>query len=139
MCLLSIYFNDIVTEIPCSSVQKSLKNYIESVRFMGENRKKPPAKSPKARENQLINLAMKLAEQQLMDGSATSQVVVHFLKLATTKEQLENEKLKADLKVAEAKIKHMESQSMANELFEKALKAFSTYAGSKEETNDEDY
>lgn len=106
---------------------------------MGENRKKPPAKSPKARENQLINLAMKLAEQQLMDGSATSQVVVHFLKLATTKEQLENEKLKADLKVAEAKIKHMESQSMANELFEKALKAFSTYAGSKEETNDEDY
>ena len=46
-----------------------------------ETRKIRPALSPEARENQLIDLAVNLAEQQLLDGTASSQVITHFLKL----------------------------------------------------------
>lgn len=104
-------------------------------------RKQIPARSPKERENQLINLAIDLAERQLRDGSATSQVITHFLKLATTKEQLENERLRADLKLSNAKVKHLESQNTSQELYEKALNAFKSYSvggfQEEEETDDE--
>lgn len=92
------------------------------------NVKQIPAKSPKQRENQLINLAVDLAERQLRDGSATSQVITHFLKLATTREQLENERLRAELKLSSAKVKHLESQNTSQELYEKALAAFKSYS-----------
>ena len=59
---------------------------------MGKIRRRP-ATTPEARENQMINLAIDLAEKQLMEGTASSQVMTHFLKLATTKEKLEKEKL----------------------------------------------
>ena len=62
------------------------------------NKKLRPALTPEARENQLISLAMDQAEQQLMDGTASSQVITHFLKLATSKTALEKEKLKKENK-----------------------------------------
>lgn len=96
-------------------------------------RKRVPARTAKARENQLINLAIDLAERQLRDGSATSQVITHFLKLATVREQLENEKLRTDLRVSEAKIKQMESQTSSEELFEKAINALKSYNGNNQE------
>ena len=57
------------------------------------SRKGRPALTPEARENQMIALAVDLAEQQLLDGTATSQVITHYLKLGSTKERLEKEKL----------------------------------------------
>lgn len=96
------------------------------------NRTKTPARSAQARENQLINLAIELAERQLRDGSATSQVITHFLKLATAKEQLENEKLRSDLRLADAKIKQMERSSMSEEIYEKAIEAMKSYSGNEE-------
>ena len=50
-----------------------------------------PASSPEAREKQLISLAVNLAEKQLMEGTASSQVITHYLKLGSTREQLETE------------------------------------------------
>lgn len=100
-------------------------------------RKTPPARTAKARENQLINLAIDLAERQLKDGSATSQVITHFLKLATVREQLENEKLRTELRVSEAKIKQMESQTSSEELFEKAINALKSYNGYSYEEEEE--
>lgn len=106
---------------------------------MGRKKMSIPALTPEARENQLINLAMNLAESQLREGSATSQVITHFLKLATVKEQLENDKLRADLKVAEAKVKYMEDQATSKEMYEKAIEAFKRYSGhDEEEYYDED-
>lgn len=93
------------------------------------NRSNPPAKTAKARENQLINLAVDLAERQLRDGSATSQVITHFLKLATTREQLENEKLRSDLDLAKAKIKQIEQSSLSEETYSKAIEAMKSYSG----------
>ncbi len=103
-----------------------------------KKREYAPARTPEAKENQMINLAFNLAEKKLKDGSASSQLITHFLKLATVREQLENEKLKAYLEVANAKIKHMESQETSQELYQKALKAFCSYSGTKYEEDDDD-
>lgn len=88
-----------------------------------------PALSPEARENQLISLAVDLAEQQLRDGTASSQVITHFLKLGTTRAELEKEKIIRENKVLEAKAKAIESSEEVKELYENALKAMRNYAG----------
>ena len=44
------------------------------------------ALTPEAEENQCIHLAMQRAKEQLLDGTASSQVIVHFLKLGSSKE-----------------------------------------------------
>ena len=57
----------------------------------GSTRKIRPALTPEARENQLISLAVDLAEKQLQEGTASSQVITHYLKLGSTKERIERE------------------------------------------------
>lgn len=88
-----------------------------------------PALSPEARENQLISLAVDLAERQMLEGTASSQVITHFLKLGTTRAELEKEKLKRENKVLEAKAKAIESSEEVKVLYENALKAMRNYAG----------
>ena len=88
-----------------------------------------PALTPEARENQLISLAFDRAEQQLIDGTASSQVITHFLKLATVKAELEKEKLIAENEVLRAKAKAIESAEEVKVLYENALKAMRNYAG----------
>lgn len=100
-------------------------------------RRSKPARTPKARENQLINLAVDLAERQLRDGTATSQVITHFLKLATVREQYEVEKLRADLKLSEAKAKAIEAQENKGTLYEKAIEAFKSYSGFSSDEEDD--
>lgn len=93
------------------------------------NHKIRPAITPEARENQLINLAMENAERQLKEGTASSQVIVHFLKLGTTRAELEKEKLKKENTVLDAKAKAIESSEETKILYENALKAMRNYAG----------
>ena len=88
-----------------------------------------PALSPEARENQMISLAVDLAEQQLRDGTASSQVITHFLKLGSTKAELEREKMKRENKLLEAKAKSIESSDEMKVLYENAIKAMRNYAG----------
>ena len=88
-----------------------------------------PALNPASRENQLTSLAVDLAERQLMDGTASSQIITHFLKLATEKEQLEREKLRKENELLKAKAEALQSQQRSEELFEAAIKAMSTYNG----------
>lgn len=102
------------------------------------SKKVRPALSPEARENQLISLAVDLAEQQLLDGSASSQVITHFLKLGTTRAELEKEKLKRENKVLEAKAKAIESSEEVKVIYENALKAMRNYAGYGEADEYED-
>lgn len=91
------------------------------------------ARTPEAMEGYLVNLAMKNAERQLESGKASSQLICHFLKLGTERERLNNEKLRSDLKVAEAKIKTMESAERSAKLYEEAIQAFKSYSGSREQ------
>lgn len=93
--------------------------------------KHPPARTPEARENQLISLAMDRAEQQLRDGTATSQVIVHFLKLATVKEKLELEKIKKENELLTAKTENLQSIKKQEEMYAAAIKAMQLYSGEK--------
>lgn len=88
-----------------------------------------PALTPEARENQLISLAMDRAEQQLMDGTASSQVITHFLKLGTAKYQYETEKLKHDTDLVKAKTESISRAENMEELYSKAIQAMQIYKG----------
>lgn len=88
-----------------------------------------PALSPEARENQMISLAVDLAEQQLRDGTASSQVITHYLKLGTTKAELEKEKLIAENEVLRAKAKAIDSAEEMKVLYDNAIKAMRNYSG----------
>lgn len=104
----------------------------------GKTRRMRPALSPEARENQLVSLAVDLAERQLMEGTASSQVITHYLKLASTKEKLEREKLENENAVLKAKVEVMKSAQQAEEMYTKALDAFRTYQGSLRGKADEE-
>lgn len=93
------------------------------------SRKTRPALTPEARENQLISKAVDLAERQLDDGTASSQVITHFLKLATEKEKLERERLKQENALTKAKIEALQSQGSMEELYKKAISAMLNYSG----------
>ncbi len=95
-----------------------------------QTRRKPkPATTPEGRENQLISLATDLAEQQIIEGNASSQVISHFLKLGSTREQLEQQRLAHENELTRVKIEAIESQKRVEELYMQALTAMRSYAG----------
>lgn len=102
-----------------------------------------PAMTPEARENQLIALAVDLAEKQLIEGTASSQVITHYLKLGTTKEKIEREILEKQKDLIVAKTENLQSAKRIEELYTNALKAMQTYSGSlninEQFEEDEDY
>lgn len=95
-----------------------------------------PATTPEARENQLISLATNLAEQQLREGTASSQVITHYLKLGSTKNQLELEKLKRENELLRAKTESIESAKRVEELYSKAIDAIKLYSGNGGSVNE---
>lgn len=88
-----------------------------------------PALTPEAREGQMISLAVDLAEQQLRDGTASSQVITHYLKLGSIKAELEKEKLIAENEVLRAKAKAIDSAEEMKVLYDNAIKAMRNYSG----------
>lgn len=95
--------------------------------------KSRPALTPEARENQMISLAENLAEEQLRNGTASTQVIVHYLKLATLKEQLEREKLEKENELLKAKTKAIESSERTEALYAEALQAMRNYSGNRDD------
>lgn len=95
----------------------------------GSKIKSRPALTPEARENQLIALAVDVAEEQLRNGTASSQVITHFLKLGTTRAELEKEKLIRENELLRAKAKALDSAEEIKVLYADALKAMRNYAG----------
>ena len=94
--------------------------------------RRPPATTPEARENQLISAAVDLAEEQILNGTASSQVLTHFLRLATTREALEQERLRRENILLEKKSEALESGKHLEELFDKAILAMKSYQGAEE-------
>ena len=93
--------------------------------------KQRPALDPEARENQLIALAINLAEKQLMEGTASSQVITHYLKLGSTKERIEKEILEKQKDLITAKTEAIQSAKRVEELYANALEAMRTYSGQR--------
>lgn len=102
-----------------------------------------PALTPEARENQLIYLATELAEQQLRDGTASSQVITHYLKLGSTKERIEKEILEKQKELITAKTESLQSSKRIEELYSNAIAAMRRYSGhggvNEDDESEEDY
>lgn len=96
-------------------------------------RRLPPAGTAEARENQLISLAVDLAEKKLLDGTASSQILIHYLKLGSTKMELEKEKIRKENILLQAKASAIESSKRTEELFQKALVAMREYGGAQDD------
>lgn len=100
---------------------------------MSESNKKErrirPGLTPETREDQLVALAINLAEEQLIAGTASSQVISHFLKIGSTKERLEKEILQEQKDLVKAKTEALKSEKRVEELYENALNAMRRYAG----------
>ena len=90
---------------------------------------RPPATTPQGRENQLVSLAVDLAEKQLLEGTASAQVINHYLRLGSSREHLEQERLRHENSLLEAKREHLASAKRVEELYEQALNAMRSYAG----------
>lgn len=89
----------------------------------------PPARSPEEREQQLINDAMGLAEQQIREGTASAQVITHYLKLGSSRERLEQQRLKREVILLDAKAEAMESAKVMEQLYANAIQAMRGYQG----------
>lgn len=91
--------------------------------------RRPRASTLQGREDQLINKAVDLAEQQLDDGTASAQVISHYLRLGSSREKLEQEKLAKENELLTAKREMMASAARMEELMSEAINAFRSYSG----------
>ena len=105
----------------------------------GTTRSRRPALSPEARENQMIALAVDLAEKQLQEGTASSQVITHYLKMGSIKERLEREKIEEENKLLKAKTKALQDAADMKELYAEAIMAMKRYSGHGGEEEEEEY
>lgn len=109
----------------------------KSSRKVSERAPRPrPAATPEEQESRMIALAMNAAEEQLRSGRASSQVITHFLKLATAKAELERDKLRSENQLLKAKTEAIDAQRNTEELYAEAIKAMRVYSG--EDDNDSD-
>lgn len=104
-----------------------------TVSSSNSSRKMRPALSPEARENQMISLAMDRAEERLMNGTASSQEIVHFLKLGSTRERLEKEKIALENELVKAKTEAVASAKDMKEMYDQAMASFRKYSGQEDE------
>lgn len=114
--------------------EKDSNVFERSIIFMENTpkRRHRPAQSLEARENQLISRAVDLAEKQLLEGTASSQIISHFLKLGSTREKLEQEKIRRENDFLSAKKESLQTMGRIEELYTKAMAAMSEYKGNTE-------
>lgn len=103
-----------------------------------DSRTQQPALTVEDRENQMIALAVNLAEQQLRDGTASAQVITHYLKLATTRERIEKEILERQKELIEAKTEAYHSAAKAEVSYQEVIDALRKYGGLNESGQNSD-
>lgn len=113
---------------------------MKKVKAEGKSRPMRPPLSIEASENQMISLAMDLARKQLQEGTASSQIIAHFLKLGTSKAELEKEKLANETALLRAKTENIESQDEMKAMYKDAIDAMKRYSGhTRDECDEEEY
>lgn len=106
---------------------------------MSSFKRRRPATTEEGREAQLVDLAVSLAERQLQEGTASSQVITHYLKLGSSRERLEQERLRSENDLLKAKIDTLASAQRVEELYSQALNAMRSYSGQDPEEFDDGY
>lgn len=102
-------------------------------------RRRRPATTPEEQDNRLISLTVDLVERQLIEGTASAQVLTHFLKLGGSRNRLEERRLELENELLIAKAEAMASAKVSEELYGKAIQAMRSYQGDEEAFSDEDY
>jgi hypothetical protein len=102
-------------------------------------RRRPPAITLEARENELIAKAVDEAEKRIENGTASDSLLIHWLRQGTVRMQLEKSKLEADVKLAEAKAESIAASKRQEELAAKAIKAMKTYTGQLDDIYEDEY
>lgn len=95
-------------------------------------RRRRRATTVEGREQQLVSDAIDLAEKQIREGTASSQVITHFLKLGSTREQLEQERLAHENELTQVRIESVRAQARMEELYSDAIRAMRSYGGNPE-------
>lgn len=103
-----------------------------------EKSRRAPAMSKEAHDNTMISLANKCAEEQLRKGTASSQIICHYLKMGSERERLAVEQARADLELTRAKTKAIESSEQMQQMFQDAIRVFTAYRGGIDEGDEED-
>ena len=103
-----------------------------------KTKKTRPALTAEGREKQMISMAVDCAEEQLRNGTASSQLIVHYLRLGSEKNRLEMEKLKEENKLLRAKTEAIKSIKSQEELYANAIRAMRRYSGEQIEDETED-
>ena len=93
------------------------------------SRTHPPGRTPEAEESSLVSLANDLARKQLLAGTASAQVITHYLKQGSIREKLERKNLEKDLELKQAKIEAIKSGAIVEELYKEAILAMRSYSG----------
>lgn len=109
---------------------------------MGETRsvrRRPPARSPEERQNQMISLAYDLVEERLRNGTATSQETTQFIKMGSVREQVELERLRRENELLRAKTENLSNAQHIEDMYRGAIAAMRSYSGSGEEEEEDDY
>lgn len=101
-------------------------------------RKQAPAKTVEGREQQMVALAMDLAEKKLRDGTASNQLICHFLKYGSVQNQMERENIKADVELKKAKVESIHAQKATEEMFTEAIAALKGYQGNIFNSDDDE-
>lgn len=91
--------------------------------------RRPPATTPEGAENHMISLAIQLAERQLIEGTASSQVVTHYLKLGSSREMKEQRRIELEIEHLRVKNESVASAGRIEEMYSKALSAMREYQG----------
>jgi hypothetical protein len=103
-----------------------------------EYRSRRPATTPEAREQQLVAAAVDLAEKQIREGTASAQVITHYLKLGSSREHLEQAKIGLENELLVVKREAMESAKRVEEMYGEALAAMRAYSGQEQQMVDDD-
>ena len=104
-----------------------------------EPKRPRPATTPDAREAQLISYATDLAEKQLLNGTASAQVISHYLKLGSSRERLEQERLEEELRLTRIKADAIESEKRVEQLYSEAIRVMRLYQGQEAQPSEDDY
>jgi len=95
-------------------------------------KRRAPAVTPEQRNNQLVSMSFDAAEKMIMDGKATSQLLVHFLKQQTARDNLELAKLEKENMLLEARTSQISAGEDVRELYQNAIAAMTEYKGGEE-------
>jgi hypothetical protein len=103
-----------------------------------QHKRRRPATTPEAREQEMVSMAMELAENQIREGTASSQVITHFLKAGSLREQLEQERIAHENALLQVKKEALESAKRVEAMYAEALNAMRSYSGQLTDSDTED-